>query len=212
MEDLIKKVSYLKGYADGLDLSPKSDEGKLIIKLLDVMSEMADTIEELNSRVDDVEDVVDELDDCVLEIADDLYGDDEYDDYDDDDDDEDDDRRQHDVGTETLVAVADGKIAEAAAAEYARHGGIADKGDNRKGNAEHYGVQCFRQQNFVNNLHRACTHALCGFDNAVVNFKQRRFDNARNKRRCGNGKRHNGGRGADGRTNQHTGKRNNGYH
>ena len=84
MEDLIKKVSYLKGYADGLDLSPKSDEGKLIIKLLDVMSEMADTIEELNSRVDDVEDVVDELDDCVLEIADDLYGDDEYDDYDDD--------------------------------------------------------------------------------------------------------------------------------
>ena len=88
MEDLIKKVSYLKGYADGLDLSPKSDEGKLIIKLLDVMSEMADTIEELNSRVDDVEDVVDELDDCVLEIADDLYGDDEYDDYDDDDDDD----------------------------------------------------------------------------------------------------------------------------
>ena len=40
MEDLIKKVSYLKGYADGLDLSPKSDEGKLIIKLLDVMSIM----------------------------------------------------------------------------------------------------------------------------------------------------------------------------
>ena len=26
MEDLIKKVSYRKGYADGLDLSPKSDE------------------------------------------------------------------------------------------------------------------------------------------------------------------------------------------
>ena len=76
MEDLIKKVSYLKGYADGLDLSPKSDEGKLIIKLLDVMSEMADTIEELNSRVDDVEDVVDGLDVCVLEIADDLYGED----------------------------------------------------------------------------------------------------------------------------------------
>ena len=51
MEDLIKKVSYLKGYADGLDLSPKSDEGKLIIKLLDVMSEMADTIEELTQEL-----------------------------------------------------------------------------------------------------------------------------------------------------------------
>ena len=45
MEDLIKKVSYLKGYADGLDISPKSDEGKLIIKMIEVMSEMAETIE-----------------------------------------------------------------------------------------------------------------------------------------------------------------------
>lgn len=86
MEDLIKKVSYLKGYADGLDINPKSDEGKLIVKLLGVLGEMADVIEELSDRVDDVEDVVDELDDCVLTIADDLYGDDEYEDYDDDDD------------------------------------------------------------------------------------------------------------------------------
>ncbi len=52
MEDLIKKVSYLKGYADGLDLSPKSDKGKLaFIKLLDVMSEIAHVyLEELNSK------------------------------------------------------------------------------------------------------------------------------------------------------------------
>lgn len=92
MEDLIKKVSYLKGYADGLDISPKSDEGKLIIKLLDVLGEMANALEEVSYRVDDVEDVVDELDECVLAIADDLYGDDEYDedcedDYEEDEDD-----------------------------------------------------------------------------------------------------------------------------
>ena len=61
MEDLIKKVSYLKGYADGLDISPKSDEGKLIMKLLDVLGEMAEAVEELTDRVEDVEDVVDEL-------------------------------------------------------------------------------------------------------------------------------------------------------
>lgn len=85
MEDLIKKVSYLKGYADGLDISPKSDEGKLIIKLLDVLGEMANALEEVSCRVEEVEDVADELDECVLAIADDLYGDDEYDeDYDDD--------------------------------------------------------------------------------------------------------------------------------
>ena len=78
MEDLIKKVAYLKGYAEGLDISPKSDEGKLIMKLIDVMGEMADTIENLNRRVDDTEDFQDEIDECVLAIADDLYGDDDY--------------------------------------------------------------------------------------------------------------------------------------
>lgn len=84
MEDLIKKVAYLKGYAEGLDISPKSDEGKLIIKLIDVMAQMADTIEELNDRLYDVEDIQDELDETLLAVADDLYGDDDYEDYDDD--------------------------------------------------------------------------------------------------------------------------------
>ncbi len=78
MEDLIKKVSYLKGYAEGLDISPKSDEGKMIMKLLEVMGEITDALNEVSEKVDDVEDVVDELGECVFSIADDFYGDEEY--------------------------------------------------------------------------------------------------------------------------------------
>ena len=91
MNDLSKKVSYLSGYADGLNLSPKSDEGKLIGKMLEVMEEMADRIEELEAIQDDAMDMIDEIDEELLVIADDLYGDGEWDDEDDDyDDDEDD--------------------------------------------------------------------------------------------------------------------------
>ena len=85
MEDLIKQAAYLKGYAEGLDISPKSDEGKLIMKLIDVVGAMADKINELEERVMDVEDVTDELDEALYEIADDLYGDDYDDGYEDDD-------------------------------------------------------------------------------------------------------------------------------
>lgn len=85
MEDLIKQAAYLKGYAEGLDISPKSDEGKLIMKLIDVVGAMADKISELEERVMDVEDVTDELDEALYEIADDLYGDDYDDGYEDDD-------------------------------------------------------------------------------------------------------------------------------
>ncbi len=81
MEDLIKQAAYLKGYAEGLDISPKSDEGKLIMKLIDVIGAMADKISELEDRVMDVEDVTDELDEALFSMADDLYGDD-YDDGD----------------------------------------------------------------------------------------------------------------------------------
>ncbi len=89
MEDLIKQAAYLKGYAEGLDISPKSDEGKLIMKLIDVIGAMADKISELEDRVMDVEDVTDELDEVLFSMADDLYGDD-YDDGDYADDDYDD--------------------------------------------------------------------------------------------------------------------------
>ena len=81
MEDLIKQAAYLKGYAEGLDISPKSDEGKLIMKLIDVVGAMADKINELEDRIMDVEDVTDELDETLFSMADDLYGDD-YDDSD----------------------------------------------------------------------------------------------------------------------------------
>lgn len=89
MENLSQKVSYLKGYAEGLEISPKSDEGKLITKMLDVLEEMAETIEDLEYAQADTDEIVEELDEAVLAMADDFYGDDfddfdDYDDYDDD--------------------------------------------------------------------------------------------------------------------------------
>lgn len=90
MDSLSKKISYLRGYAAGLDISPKSDEGKLITKMLEVLDDMAAAIDELEYVQEETNDIIDELDESVFAIAEDLYGDDEYDDeyvgYDDDDD------------------------------------------------------------------------------------------------------------------------------
>lgn len=85
MENLSKKVSYLRGYADGLDISPKSDEGKLIEKMLEVLEEMADAIDELEYSQAETEEIVDELDETLFALADDIYGDDDYEDYEDED-------------------------------------------------------------------------------------------------------------------------------
>lgn len=93
MSDITKKASYLRGYADGLDISPKSDEGKLIGKMLELIEEMAEMIGELDYVQCETIDIIDDLEEDMALIVDDFYGeDDEEDDVEDwDEDDEDDD-------------------------------------------------------------------------------------------------------------------------
>lgn len=79
MDNLSKKISYLKGYADGLDISPKSSEGKLLSKMLELLGEMADAIDELAYEQAETQDVIDELDEAVFAMAEDIYGEDDYD-------------------------------------------------------------------------------------------------------------------------------------
>ena len=89
MEDFAKKAAYLKGFADGLDISPKSDEGKLIGKLVDLVTEMAEEIDSINNYSDELTERIDIIDEDLGELEDDYYGDGEDYDYDDDDDDDD---------------------------------------------------------------------------------------------------------------------------
>ena len=90
MSELSKKAAYLKGYTEGLGAELKSDEGKIIAKLLEVIEEMAEEIDYLAADVEENRELIDEIDDTVLAIADDLYGDDDEDFnlFDDDDDDD----------------------------------------------------------------------------------------------------------------------------
>jgi predicted Zn finger-like uncharacterized protein len=90
MNELSKKVSYLKGYSDGLGIDTESNEGKIIDKLLEIVDLMAEKIDELEERIKTDEELIDDLGDDVDAILEDMYSDDD-DDLDDDYDDEDDD-------------------------------------------------------------------------------------------------------------------------
>ena len=85
MSELSKKVSYIRGLADGLELSAESNEGKIITQLLELVGEMADEIEELENNLAETDELVDELSGDVLDILQELYDEDEddEDDYDD---------------------------------------------------------------------------------------------------------------------------------
>ena len=93
MSKLGKKVAYLKGLAEGLGVKDDSEQGKLMLALIDALEAVAEENEELSERVEELAEYVDEIDSDVGEIEEVLFdaADDEDDEYfDDEDDDEDD--------------------------------------------------------------------------------------------------------------------------
>ncbi len=88
--DVIENAAYLKGLAEGLKVDESTNEGKLIVKMLDVIGEMAKKISALEVMNDDLYDYMEEMARDIVALEDDMYSDDEdYEDYSDLNDDED---------------------------------------------------------------------------------------------------------------------------
>ena len=89
--DILEKVAYLKGLAEGLGLDAESKEGKLFAAIIDVLDEMAEEILDLEEEMADIEEGLDAVSDDLSEVEETLYElEDEFDDDDDEDEDEED--------------------------------------------------------------------------------------------------------------------------
>ncbi len=80
-----ENAAYLKGYAEGLGIDEATKEGKVLVKLLDLVSEMAERISALEDENDELYAYIEEMGEDIIAIEDDIYGEDEaeYDDLDD---------------------------------------------------------------------------------------------------------------------------------
>lgn len=86
MNSIKEKVYYIKGLVDGLDLSETSAEGKVLVKVVDVLECMAQQIEELEDAQAEMDDYITCLDEDLSELEEEIYADDccDCDDCDDD--------------------------------------------------------------------------------------------------------------------------------
>ena len=80
--NLSENAAYLKGLAEGLGIGNEAPTDKLIVKLLDLVAEMAETIEDLQAQCDDLNDYADELDADLGDVEEYLFADDDDDDDD----------------------------------------------------------------------------------------------------------------------------------
>ena len=89
MKDLVKKVSYLKGLAEGFKLDQSKDENKLISGILDCLEMVSDELNILQTDFNQLEEYVNMVDDDLSDLEmifenDDLWDDDDFDDDEDD--------------------------------------------------------------------------------------------------------------------------------
>ena len=73
MKYLYEEVAYLKGLAEGLEISQETTEGKIIHKIIDVLDSFADSIVELDDQHCDLAEYVESIDEDLSDIEDDIY-------------------------------------------------------------------------------------------------------------------------------------------
>ena len=81
MMTINEKAAYIKGLAEGAEIDKSTKEGKLILALIDLVSDMADSIADLEEDVDTALDYCEELDEDLGDVEELLCEDEEDDDY-----------------------------------------------------------------------------------------------------------------------------------
>ena len=82
MSEVAKKVAYLKGMAEGMNLTEDSVQNRLLLRMLEALEEIADELDAVEARQDEAEQYIDELDADLGEVEEFLFADDEDDDCD----------------------------------------------------------------------------------------------------------------------------------
>ena len=89
MENLGKKVGYLKGLMEGMDLDHNTSNGKLLAGIVELLGELSDRVETMDELLDDLNDYVESIDDDLSELESERDGDEDFGFMDEDDEDED---------------------------------------------------------------------------------------------------------------------------
>ncbi|MCR4434255.1 MAG: CPXCG motif-containing cysteine-rich protein [Clostridiales bacterium] len=86
MSYLKERVSYLKGLAEGLQISDTTNEGKLIKALIDVMDDFAIAVDDLEELHDQMSEQLDSIDEGLAEVERAVFDDEEDEDEEDEED------------------------------------------------------------------------------------------------------------------------------
>ena len=71
--EILEKVAYMKGLADGLGLDTKSKEGKLLKVMMDILDDVALELQDIRDEQSDLEEGLDAISDDLADVETYLY-------------------------------------------------------------------------------------------------------------------------------------------
>lgn len=80
MNELFKKVSYLQGLAEGLGVNEATNEGKLLLEIIDVLGDFTEVLGETIEDQIGLDEYVSFIDEDLSDLEDEVY--DEFDEFD----------------------------------------------------------------------------------------------------------------------------------
>lgn len=83
MSDLSKKVEYLKGLADGMNLKDDKQDQRFLLKILEVLESVADEIADLQEVQDEMNEYLENMDEDLSTLEDAVFEDEDQDEDDD---------------------------------------------------------------------------------------------------------------------------------
>ena len=86
--EIMERVAYLKGLAEGMELDVEKKEGKLLAAIIDVLEDIAMELEDLWDGEEELAEGLDAVSDDLEDVEDVLFEDLDDEDYEDEDDDE----------------------------------------------------------------------------------------------------------------------------
>jgi len=77
--EILEKVAYMKGLAEGLGLDTKSKEGKLLKVMMDILDDVALELQDIRSEQSELEEGLDAVSDDLADVETYLYDEDDED-------------------------------------------------------------------------------------------------------------------------------------
>ena len=77
--DILEKVAYIKGLAEGLNLDATKPEGKVLNAIIDLLGDVCEAVADIDDEVATLGDYIEEIDHDLGDVEEDLYADDDCD-------------------------------------------------------------------------------------------------------------------------------------